>query len=138
MQSLWVWLLKWASGDFERDGKAKATEYYAMMTRVCKERGREYLDWAVEDGWGPLYKFLGKEVSKEPFPVSSAADAQFEKNMEVAVGSMVMRAMRNPASIVGAFVVVGGGLWVQGRSCPRAVVERILIPRLHVSLRPIF
>jgi len=39
-----------------------------MVRRLAMEQGREVLEWEVTDGWGPLCKFLGKEVPKEEFP----------------------------------------------------------------------
>lgn len=65
--------------------------YHAYQDHVIKEaekRGRKVLVWRAEDGWGPLCKFLGKEVPKdEPFPwVNDAETMEFVKRILVARG----------------------------------------------------
>lgn len=52
-------------------------KHYDEIKNICRNEGREYLEWTVEDGWDPLCKFLGKAVPDEPFPRgNSTADFQ--------------------------------------------------------------
>jgi hypothetical protein len=34
----------------------------------CRKKGRKWLEWEPEDGWGPLCEFLGVDVPQEEFP----------------------------------------------------------------------
>jgi hypothetical protein len=40
------------------------------VRRWAEERGREVLVYEVREGWGPLCKFLGREVPEGEFPRS--------------------------------------------------------------------
>jgi hypothetical protein len=62
------------------------------MRRVARERYRKHyadirgavdgerlLEFRLEDGWGPLCKFLGKEVPNEPFPVKNKREEHVKR-----------------------------------------------------------
>jgi hypothetical protein len=42
------------------DGKGEEyyNEHYDELVKVCKEEGREYLDWTAEEGWEPICRLL--------------------------------------------------------------------------------
>lgn len=53
----WLWKnfdlaeRKYFYGDFHKHGKQGAIDHYARLEKHMANQGREYLDWAVEDGW---------------------------------------------------------------------------------------
>lgn len=49
-------------------GRKRYDEHYGELERLLKAEGREYLDWTVEDGWGPLCAFLEQKVPESEFP----------------------------------------------------------------------
>jgi hypothetical protein len=62
------------------------------MRRVARERYRKHyaevrgavdgerlLEFRLEDGWGPLCKFLGKEVPDKPFPAKNKREEHFKR-----------------------------------------------------------
>lgn len=71
--------------------------YQDFVQLEAEKRGRRVLIWRAEDGWGPLCKFLGKEVPKdEPFPwVNDAA------TMSTVKAALVVRGILSWAAILG-------------------------------------
>ena len=56
--------------DFRKYGKECYVSHYQeleeLLEREAKEgRKRDVLRWSVEEGWGPLVRFLGKEVPRD-------------------------------------------------------------------------
>lgn len=51
-------------------GKGRATkiEHEAMVRGMMIGQEHRFLEWSVEDGWGPLCEFLGKDVPAMDFP----------------------------------------------------------------------
>lgn len=84
-------------------GKWVYREHCAMVRGLMVGQENRYLEWKVEDGWGPLCKFLGKEVPAEPFPRLNDASA-FEQAANKVVMSQALIALRNMA-IFGALLV---------------------------------
>lgn len=102
----WVWARRFG-GDFEGNGKEWYLRHYREMDEKLK--GREHLKWKVEDGWGPLCKFLGKPVPQRAFPKGNIPD-DFIKTVSIYRAEWVRRAERN-MRIVGfvlVSIVVGG------------------------------
>ncbi|KAJ6439751.1 tpr repeat containing protein [Purpureocillium lavendulum] len=87
-------------------GVAPGPEFYDVyqefVLREADKRGREVLVWKAEDGWGPLCKFLGKEVPQEtPFPwVNDAATMSTLRKILIARGILSWAAL-----IGGAYAV---------------------------------
>ncbi|KAJ0422946.1 hypothetical protein BJY00DRAFT_279156, partial [Aspergillus carlsbadensis] len=75
-----------------------------MAARGDLDSGR-FLEWSVEQGWGPLCEFLEKPIPDEPFPRANDASG-FEATVERIVTKRVLYAMRNMVLIL----AVGGGL----------------------------
>jgi hypothetical protein len=93
-------------GSFKRNGKVVYKEHGERIRALMKERGEEekLLEWSVEDGWGPLCKFLGRDVPEGlEFPSGNPPQAWAER---IARTTEVYhkRAVRNMA-ILGAVVV---------------------------------
>ncbi|KAJ7188831.1 hypothetical protein C8R46DRAFT_878133 [Mycena filopes] len=105
---LWMRAMGQPSGDFTVDGKAWAEKYYDELEKTLKAERREYLEWEVSEGWGPLCAFLGKEAPEEEFPWGNRGGNEFEKNANRAVGRMVQRAVARIGVLV---VAVGGIAW---------------------------
>ncbi|KAF6232581.1 hypothetical protein HO173_009249 [Letharia columbiana] len=77
-------------------------EHYAHVRRVCpKDR---LLDFRLEDGWGPLCEFLGKEKPDVPFPRLNEGAALAERFKEFQKRSMLL-VLRN-------LTLVGVSAWV--------------------------
>ncbi|KAL3485985.1 hypothetical protein BJX62DRAFT_229079 [Aspergillus germanicus] len=100
-------------GSFARNGKEVYKEHVQMIRGLMKERGEEgrLLEWSVEDGWGPLCAFLGRDIPEGvEFPSGNPPRAWAER---IARTTEVYhrRAVRNMA-ISGAVVsgVVGVGV----------------------------
>ncbi|KAF9892068.1 hypothetical protein FE257_002474 [Aspergillus nanangensis] len=90
-------------GSWERHGKWVYEAHSAMVRgSVAKER---LLEWTPEEGWGPLCRFLDKDIPDEEFPsgnLPANVQNEFDNNMTRCIGA----AMRNFA-----ITVVGlGGL----------------------------
>lgn len=98
-------------GGFEKMGKEWARKYYERLEEKLKSEKREYLDWEVKDGWGPLCEFLGKEVPEEEFPFGNKGGAEFEKNANKAIEKMVKRAVVRIAGTVVVLAAGVGGWW---------------------------
>ena len=62
------------------------------------------LEYHLGDGWGPLCKFLGKEVPKESFPFVNET-AEFEERVHVIEKTAIKRVVRNAAPIAGAMAL---------------------------------
>lgn len=43
---------------------------YGIQSRVPKDR---LLIWNVKDGWGPICRFLNKDIPKQAFPIINKA-----------------------------------------------------------------
>ncbi|KAL2796620.1 hypothetical protein BJX66DRAFT_323912 [Aspergillus keveii] len=105
-------------GSFARNGKEVYKEHVQMVRTLMKERGEEgrLLEWSVEDGWGPLCEFLGKDVPEGlEFPSGNPPQAWAER---IARTTEVyhIRALRNMAifgagvvGVIGVVVALAGG-----------------------------
>jgi len=83
-------------------------EYLAYYERIKEVTPKErLLVFKVEDGWGPLCKFLGKKVPEEPFPRLNERGSIREAEKSVQKES-VKRIVRNVAVVGG---VVAAGWW---------------------------
>ncbi|EMC93178.1 hypothetical protein BAUCODRAFT_230006 [Baudoinia panamericana UAMH 10762] len=85
-----------------QNGKWVYREHCAMVRgMVPRER---LLEWSVEDGWGPICEFLGKDVPDEPFPwVNNPKD--FGEKVERTLKPRMAAAFRNMVIVVGGFAV---------------------------------
>ena len=54
--------------DFRGIGKQHYVEHNEKIRRFAREQTREFLEFNVKDGWGPLCEFLGDEVPNSLFP----------------------------------------------------------------------
>lgn len=127
----WSWICSWFSpdlywskrtltrevfpfffrGDFQANGKWVYREHCAVVRgSVPKER---LLEWAVEDGWEPLCKFLGKEVPTTEFP-NGNAPAGFQKIVGGAHARFRRDAYWNMALVAGLAAVAGSAVFFKG------------------------
>ncbi|KAH8800223.1 hypothetical protein F5884DRAFT_686139 [Xylogone sp. PMI_703] len=93
----WV---QYFDGDYRRNGHQVYEKHYRMLKEKCEKVGREYLEWKVEDGWGPLCSFLSKDIpmiddgkggkTEREFP-NGNAPAQFYEKMGQMMGSKTRR-----------------------------------------------
>ncbi|GKZ24930.1 hypothetical protein AbraIFM66951_011785 [Aspergillus brasiliensis] len=84
-----------------KHGKRVYREHGLMIRGLVSEERLLELD--VEDGWGPLCEFLGKDIPQEPFP-NTNNPAAFRKHMEDLVHP---RAKRSPYNFACCATSVG-------------------------------
>ncbi|KAI0202105.1 hypothetical protein F4808DRAFT_78568 [Astrocystis sublimbata] len=70
------------------------------------------LEWTVDDGWGPLCEFLGKEIPNEPFPHVNSAGTEFETKAARFMSLGMRNATRN-FLIVAATLTSAVYAWLQ-------------------------
>ncbi|KAL4862402.1 hypothetical protein BDV12DRAFT_178872 [Aspergillus spectabilis] len=60
----------WTGGDWKNRDRLIAgfDNHYNHVRAMARARGREVLEFRVQDGWTPLAKFLGKDIPESPFP----------------------------------------------------------------------
>lgn len=86
-------------------------QHVAMVRGLCKGREDDmYLEWKVEDGWGPLCEFLGKQVPDKPFPRANDRKA-FKVREQDILRRTGFRAVRNLAIFVTTLVTAGLSVW---------------------------
>ena len=83
-------------------------EHYDDVRRLCPEE--RLLDFQLEDGWGPLCDFLGKEKPGVPFPRLNEGAALAEKFNEFNKRSLLL-VLRNLALVIVSILV---GLFAVG------------------------
>jgi hypothetical protein len=54
--------------DFPETGKQRYVEHNEAVREACKRNERDFMEYDVRMGWGPLCGFLGKQVPQETFP----------------------------------------------------------------------
>jgi hypothetical protein len=70
-------------GDYRKNAKAAYRDHYAMLEELTKGMGSDrVLQFKAQDGWGPLCKFLGKDVPDEEYPNRNALEAVVAKVLE--------------------------------------------------------
>ncbi|THC87130.1 hypothetical protein EYZ11_013424 [Aspergillus tanneri] len=62
---------KWQDASHLPNGFAA---HYDQVRVAAQKRGREVLEFEVQDGWGPLCQFLRKEAPDKPFPHVNEGD----------------------------------------------------------------
>lgn len=77
-------------------------EHYEHVRRVCPKD--KILNFRLEDGWGPLCDYLGKEVPGVPFPRLNEGAALAEKFKEFQKRSMLL-VLRNVAAVIVSILV---------------------------------
>lgn len=92
-------------------------EHYTTLKEVCRTNDREYLEWTVEDGWGPLCKYLGKDVPQTAFPEGNSG-ADFAKFKTRILDPRLKRARKNMilAAISGSSVLLAAGMQVWSKA----------------------
>ena len=103
-QNTFLW-----QNDWTRNAKRRYREHYEMLLWEAEESRR--LVWTVEDGWGPLCKFLGKEVPEELFPRGNAQDAYLQYVMEKHVNVYAKEAVINVLGALVGIVAVGFAIY---------------------------
>ena len=82
-----------------------------MVRGAAIGNGRQFLEYDVKEGWGPLCRFLEVEVPEVEFPSKNAREA-FEGNRDALIKPFLDRAMRNMVISVSLVVVGAGyGIW---------------------------
>ncbi|EHA25662.1 hypothetical protein ASPNIDRAFT_43922 [Aspergillus niger ATCC 1015] len=100
----WLWRLYYTFGypgmfrgrttkeGLTKHGKRVYQEHGLMIRGSVPEE--RLLEWDVEDGWGPLCEFLGKDIPDEPFP-NTNNPAAFRKHIEDLVHPRAKRSLYN-------------------------------------------
>ena len=94
--------------ELQETAKTIYREHYEHVRRVCPQD--RLLNFRLEDGWGPLCDFLGKEKPEVPFPRLNEGAALAEKFKEFEKRSMRL-ILRNLALVA---VSIGVGLLAVG------------------------
>ena len=76
--------------------------YEEARQMVPKDR---LLEFQLQQGWGPLCEFLGKEVPDTPFPHINES-AEFEERARLITKHVLMRGAKRCLSILGSLVAV--------------------------------
>ncbi|KAK7943712.1 uncharacterized protein PG986_012825 [Apiospora aurea] len=106
-----LWPAFCRSGDFAHTGRWALEEHCAMVRGSVRDPDRDLLEWAVEDGWAPLCRFLEKPVPEEPFPNGNSSE-EFKARIEELYAEFNRRADRNMAITIGAIVLLGSFVWM--------------------------
>ena len=77
-----------------------------MVRRLAE--GREFLEYNVKEGWGPLCEFLEKEMPGGEFPRRNDKDA-YAENIRLLKKEMMGVMVRNMVLVFGAMLAV---LWI--------------------------
>ncbi|KAE8422537.1 hypothetical protein BDV36DRAFT_223310 [Aspergillus pseudocaelatus] len=66
----------WTGGNWQDTSRLSTgfEAHYDQVHAAARARGHEVLEFKVQDGWGPLCEFLGKEYPDEPFPHVNEGD----------------------------------------------------------------
>lgn len=101
--------------DFPRTGKQRYLKHNEDVRRLCKELGREVLEFEVGlDGWKELCGFLGVEVPKNGFPRTNDS-ATFNEYWWPAFKALDGVVVQRGAWVLGGVVAVGAVAWGVGR-----------------------
>ena len=117
-ESYWLWkcfempFYHFYYDDFKATAKWRYREHVAMTKGIMQGQEGRMLEWSVEDGWGPLCDFLGKEVPKKDFP-SGNAPKEFLERVGKIRRDLDRSADRNMLVFGAGVVVLVAGL-VQG------------------------
>lgn len=93
------------------EGRKGYLEHNEMVRRLAKENGREFLEFNVKEGWGPLCQFLGVEEPEVPFPRVNDTKTWREfvaKTKKAAAARM----LGNLGKVVATVGMVGLGVWM--------------------------
>jgi len=68
--------------DFDKEATLKAyAEFYKEVEETLKERGLPYLTYNLEEGWGPLCKFMGMHVPGVHIPRAASHSSDIEERV---------------------------------------------------------
>ena len=100
-----VLLYKYGHGnDFPTTGKERYSRHNERIRQLCKEQGRELLEFDVSQGWEPLCRYLGKKVPDTPFPQSNSTEsfnAYWEPMHRMLEGTVYMKMAVLASGLVG-------------------------------------
>ena len=82
------WMRAHSQQEMQEKARSKYREHYALVESVTPSE--RLLKFKLEDGWGPLCKFLGKPLPDVEFPKVNEAAALKEK-----VGLIAQRGLKN-------------------------------------------
>jgi hypothetical protein len=93
-------------------GKGRATkmEHEAMVRGLMVGKERRFLEWSIEEGWGPLCEFLGKQVPDVDFAKKNTTReiGQLEVNI---FNSALRRIAKRLAVVLAALIAVRAAAW---------------------------
>lgn len=89
-------------------GKGRATriQHEAMVRGMMIGQEHRFLEWSVEDSWGPLCKFLGKDVPSMDFPRVNDTEEIIQVR-DVTLRAVLVRIVKR--FVLGSVVAVGLG-----------------------------
>jgi len=101
--------------DFPETGKRRYEEHNGAVRTACIRDGRDFLEYDVRMGWGPLCEFLRKSVPQETFPRVNDTN-EFQRLWSPILGEI--RKDVNQRILILTFGIVGlllsTGLWLYG------------------------
>ncbi|KAG9585101.1 hypothetical protein KCU86_g5115, partial [Aureobasidium melanogenum] len=90
-------------GNIEKNGKAAYQKHSEEVREVTQPE--RFLEWRVEDGWGPLCEFLGVEVPDQDFPHGNNGE-EFHRRVEHFKSGYRHKAYENIFGLTGAVFAV--------------------------------
>jgi len=93
------------------EGRKGYLEHNEMVRRLAKENGREFLEFNVKEGWGPLCQFLGVEEPEEPFPRVNDTKT-WQEFVAKTKKEAAARMLGNLGKVVATVRMVGLGVWM--------------------------
>ncbi|KAE8322211.1 P-loop containing nucleoside triphosphate hydrolase protein [Aspergillus sergii] len=102
-----LWDEIWGGDEGERC-REKFVEHYNYVRKVVPPQ--RLLEYQVQEGWGPLCRFLEVEEPKEPFPVVHTG-TQFMRTAARGWWDCVGRSIRNAAAAAACVWVLGYGFF---------------------------
>ena len=85
-------LAHWTGGNWTNKSQLPRgfEKHYDHVRKAAAARGREVLEYRVQDGWRPLCRFLEKEVPSEPFPRVNEGDFVIKLHHIIFQGRLIM------------------------------------------------
>ncbi|KAB8265413.1 hypothetical protein BDV32DRAFT_158931 [Aspergillus pseudonomiae] len=101
----------WTSGNWQDTSRLPIgfTAHYDQVHAAARARGRKVLEFMVQDGWGPLCQFLGREAPNEPFPHVNEGD--FITTFHIIIFWVRLAGVAKQSLIWATPVVAGGAAW---------------------------
>lgn len=95
---------------FPTNGKAVYREHYAMVRSMVPREN--LLEYHITEGWGPLCRFLEKDVPAVAFPSGNDGDATGELIRELVRSEAILACKRSGVVLLAVAMLVLGFLFI--------------------------